>query len=115
VNSERPKRRFWQFHLSTALWLALAASGVLYINFASHDAPIDQLTGDEVFFSFDAYGWPLTAYSRTANLTTVAPWMDDELISDKKWYATGLLIDAATFGLILYVVYYLAERRYRNE
>ena len=57
--TNKPKRRFWQIHLSTAIVLMLLASGLLGLNVQPRNTHIEysSLPGRTHFVQF---GWPLT-------------------------------------------------------
>ena len=62
--SDKPRRKFWQFHLSTAVSFVLMVGGLLYANFGPHFSNpilVGSYTdpGDYSFFRYRLIGWPL--------------------------------------------------------
>jgi hypothetical protein len=68
--SEKPKRKFWQFSLTTALLLALLISWLLFMNLYSE--PSKQEIHQQ------HYGWPFAAVQRNVvNGRTVRWYVED--------------------------------------
>jgi hypothetical protein len=59
--SEKPKRKFWQFHLATAILSTFAAASLLFANLSPNRKPLwpDILPAD---IYLHVYGWPMVAY-----------------------------------------------------
>jgi hypothetical protein len=55
--SEKPKRKVWQFHLSTAVILMFAAGILMAVNYHACTIPTED---NRIYFV--AHGWPLVAY-----------------------------------------------------
>ena len=72
--SEKPKRKFWQFHLSTAVALVIVAGGVAGANL-TNSKPRRLSLGIQ-----KQYGWPLVAHE-TNDLSILQP--DCSLSSDE--------------------------------
>ena len=71
----KPKRRFWQIHLSTAVLMMFAAGGIGWLNSILHftyDDDRAKITGRQPPYEFDPgwleRGWPFTAYRLGADL-----------------------------------------------
>jgi hypothetical protein len=56
----KPKRRFWQIHLSTAILLVFVAASLSYVNTTPHRKKIQM--GPEYSFELDQQGWPFEIY-----------------------------------------------------
>jgi hypothetical protein len=96
--SEKPKRRFFQIHLSTAVVLMFVAGGLMWLNMIQHWI----LAGRGP----NAYGWPYFFYA-TERIR------QPELIGH--FYASNLLINVVTAFLGLFVVAAISEAVIRRE
>jgi hypothetical protein len=111
--SEKPKRKFWQFHLSTALILTIAASIILLLNIRLRDTEelIDHGGGQSSIEQH--YGWPCTVYRSLPNYVLARSDVFDDLKS--KWSFTGLLINATLSTSVLAIVILVSESIIRHR
>jgi hypothetical protein len=61
--SDKPKRRFWQLHLSTAVLMMFIASGVVGANVRRYELHIEE-------YPLNGYGWPFVLYWNTNGYET---------------------------------------------
>ena len=64
--TEKPKRRFWQFHLSTAVLLLLAAGGLLRFDFMMSDLRYGSMSGT---YGKETFGWPIVIAFREVDFS----------------------------------------------
>jgi hypothetical protein len=122
--TDKPKRRFWQIHLSTAVFLSLTFATLMYLNlapttvsymrFALHSVrdsiPSVQTTREEWF------GWPMP-FAYRISFTTTDPEMQKFWSTQREYgvvssmyfdFNKAVLVDSITALLVLYVVVRLA-------
>ena len=63
--AEKPKRRFWQIHLSTALLLMIILSTMIWANMRSRVESTKNFT--DMPYIIMRYGFPFTNYEREAD------------------------------------------------
>jgi hypothetical protein len=91
--TNKPKRRFWQIHLSTAVVLMLASALLLYLNLTEHTRPYtirwrDAVGTDSEDIMYFDRGFPCTYYSYSPRVSddkhrVAGPWSTWELIEAK--------------------------------
>ena len=108
--SERPRRRFWQIHLSTGIGMMILAAGLLYSNCYQH-----RRTDLPMHSHYDSYGWPYLIYGRLYiwrdkdvietygdednEAATMRPVNDTELVQNS-WSSKNAMLNALVcFGL----------------
>jgi hypothetical protein len=113
--SEKPKGKFWQFHLLTLLLTMLAIGGLFWLNFRERVVSgIDEDEGGNIRVTSIDQGWPFRIWFRTAKLEFhdsesgkwISQWMPVAGISQSGSDEFFAVIDLciAVFGLILFVV-----------
>ena len=113
--SDKPKRRFWQIHLSTAVILMLFAAGMCRMNTVGKEYLVPDLPTHYYFLKF---GTPVTAYvyPTPAWIQGVPSHYLSRLLGERYgWCAEGVLIDAACSALILFAVGALLEFLIRHR
>ena len=119
--AEKPKRRFWQLHLSTAVLLMLVTGGLMFANFQFgpelyaklHDIPAparNPLPSPKIFYR--VRGWPFMSSSiveATPSQTNSYCWLDGEA------FMAGAVFNVPICILIIctfaFVCEYLIRRR----
>ena len=101
--TEPARRRHFQVHLSTAIWLSLAAGVILWMNIGEFEP--EFAGGGELFLkgvpAHRVYGWP-----------------QEFLYSTEKWSLWDyqkLIFDLAVTMTILLTVWFVCERRIRRQ
>jgi len=107
-NPEKPKRKFWQVHLSTAVILMIEAAGLLWLNVTHVEEkrtlhyPLyfegSELTN--VAALFERQGWPICYHQVFFQGTLHDRMNPDDRVSDD-WKALSLTIDAVICLVIL--------------
>jgi hypothetical protein len=111
MSEARPKRKFWQVHLSTALFLLMGVGRLLYANISNYRKGIIEtrkpLVGEtddgkpivmgiaHVGGSSKEYGWPSTA------LVTA--------FGESYWTVPSLFVNGVVAALILAAIGFLSE------
>ena len=100
--AEKTRRRWFQFHLSTAVVLMIAAAGLLWVNVVKHFAI--TATGLRIYSLLYWYGWPIR-------------FLEEMPDGSHQIFWPALVVDLAAGLSILFVVAYVCEfiaRRKRN-
>jgi hypothetical protein len=67
--SDKPKRKFWQFHVWTLLLTTFAIAGLFWLNFRERVVcEIDEDEGGNIRLTSIDRGWPFRASFRTTNI-----------------------------------------------
>jgi hypothetical protein len=118
--AEKPKRKFWQFHLSTAVILIIVAGGLIGVNLTERMPHFeDPEVNHELFLLGEEriehqYGWPMIA-EETVNPGILS--YSHILTSDKqvppktfcRWEPTAIATNAAVALSILIAFGFCAE------
>ena len=86
MSAAKPKRRFWQFHLSTAVVMTIAAGFLLY---GTLQPSIYKFHGKDIV----TYGWPISYF------------YDDS----SGWCVEALIIDVLACIIVLPLAAYMLE------
>ena len=116
--SIEPKRRFWQLHLSTVVLVAIAAGGLMWLNFECE--PVRDKDPTTIWGY--SYGWPLSfiwIMSKETidmyNAVSKEYGSPTRFTSAPKVNSPSLLIDlGARVGLIAFLAF-VAEYRIRRR
>jgi hypothetical protein len=110
---DKPKRRFWQFHLSTAILMTVAAGGLFGLNLTKHigyrNVNMMPLGAPEsVYFSYPYHGqgWPFAFW-----------WtlLDDETGSKYAFTGWDLIADLSICVAILASIFFVSESIIRRR
>ena len=82
-----PKRKFWQFHLATAIGLMLLMAIILWLNLRLSKLPVlfeswgDGNNSHDIFIAVDARGWPFYFHREWINEWNIANAIIDGVIA----------------------------------
>ena len=104
--AEKPKRKFWQFHLLTLVLIVLASGGMIAASLHARSMGILQVS----------YGWPLEAAGRKLGYEYAGPppGVEDHGL-DLKWKITGALADFIIAVVLIMVVAVVSELLLRRR
>ena len=91
--SDKPKRRFWQIHLSTAIVMMICASVLLGLNMVNYDSGAEVIPDLTRFYY---RGWPVS-YLVAYDDVLVYPVNWERVIYDIKYCATIWVIVSVVF------------------
>jgi hypothetical protein len=115
--SDKPKRRFWQLHLSTAVAMMLLAGLMIWPNVVPN--PSCQYVGAHVMrwtiANADYYGWPAAFAWRLYSVETWATAEKGEPGPMKLYWVPGLFIDVAVIALCVVTLACLSESFLRHR
>jgi hypothetical protein len=90
MSEAKPKRKFWQFHLSTAVLLILLAGGLLWLQLCDYLAQRQYAPLPPGIFA--SYGWPVLAYKFEYNFYDQGSSVVQESVH--RWKPLGVAVDA---------------------
>jgi hypothetical protein len=109
--SEKPKRKFWQFHLTTAFLIMMTASGFVWINCVREDDAWDY--GDERYLYWH-YGWPTEIFC-VQNDWDFSRKKDGGKVVSTHIYLSGIVKNVTVLilalGILAFISEYLIRRR----
>lgn len=100
--SDKPTRRFWQLHLSTAVAMMLLAGLMIWPNVVPN--PRCQYVAHVMRYTIinaDYYGWPAACTRRLYSVETWATAEKGEPGPMKLYWVPGLFIDVAVIALCI--------------
>ena len=103
---ERPKRKFWQFHLSTAFLMMVTASGFTWANCVRDD--IRSVYLEDRPYGECYYGWPTA-------ILYVQTDLDKERVKTTTVYVDGIVKNVGILILALGIVVCLNEELIRRR
>src|SRR5437868_1519446 len=107
---EPQRRRRWQMHLSTAVWMMVAAGGIIWRNTRSSVWVFVPEVKDNITFKQN-YGWPVSAMERYWLRDGGQPELhhDFQELVPKVFSPSGITINFAVALAILFAVWYVSE------
>ena len=127
--SDKPKRRFWQIHLSTAVALMVVVAVLMLLNTAPKSPRIWQgllYTQQEMYvddlvvlrrFESRRYGWPMLAYPSTrSQMLTLSDGTEFVgIVAEDRWDAGCITVNVLIGALLLYFTARFCEIRIRRR
>ena len=108
----KPARRLFQIHLSTAIVLMFAAGGIIWANTTERQSPhnLTLTRGRTIIGLYSYYGWPWNAYLEGKNAYYQAPTDDWKIThSGRKFFKSDAALNAGVAVLILVTTCLLCE------
>ena len=114
VAQNKPKRRFWQFHLSTLVLLVIVNAVFLLVNMSSMQRRVSsEVIADDIICP-NSYGWPYVYYVRTDSDSYYAI-LTDNFLRKGFWLPWNLANDISIYFCFSVAVAAIVESRIRKD